>query len=158
MFWGYIDGEGYGKLGFPIAAGIALLASPIITLAYGVDFSPAVPALRILTLYMPFSFLNATLGTMLASMDKQRLRLFCYLASTVASLSCWTLQQVAVHPEPVEGFAMSTFDSPLIVNCVEGKHLAGRQYSNSHSEERSDEIPSPLSFPRMRESRGGRGA
>jgi O-antigen/teichoic acid export membrane protein len=71
-------------LGFPIAAGIALLATPIITLVYGADFSPAAPALRILTLYIPFSFLNSTLGVMLASVDKQRLRLFCYLASTVA--------------------------------------------------------------------------
>jgi O-antigen/teichoic acid export membrane protein len=71
-------------LGLPIAAGIALLAAPIISLVYGADFSPAVPALRILALYIPLIFLNSTLGVMLTSVDKQRLRLFCYLASTLA--------------------------------------------------------------------------
>jgi O-antigen/teichoic acid export membrane protein len=74
-------------LGFPISTGIALLAGPIINRFYGADFTPAVPALRILAIYIPFAFLNSTLGVMLASMDKQRLRLFCYLASTLARIA-----------------------------------------------------------------------
>jgi O-antigen/teichoic acid export membrane protein len=74
-------------LGFPISTGIALLAGPIINRFYGADFYPAVPALRILAIYIPFAFLNSTLGVMLSSMDKQRLRLFCYLASTLARIA-----------------------------------------------------------------------
>ena len=73
-------------LGFPLATGIAMLAGPIITLFYGAVFSPAVPALRILAFYIPFSFLNSVLGIMLFSMDKQRLRLYIYLASTGARI------------------------------------------------------------------------
>jgi O-antigen/teichoic acid export membrane protein len=70
-------------LGLPVAAGIVLLARPIVSMLFGADFTSAVPALRILALSIPFSFLNAALGTMLASVDRQRLRLFCYMASTV---------------------------------------------------------------------------
>jgi O-antigen/teichoic acid export membrane protein len=74
-------------LGFPIATGIMLLAKPIITLLYGADFSPAVPALRILAFFIPFSFLNSILGVMLASVDKQRLRMSCYLAATIIRIA-----------------------------------------------------------------------
>lgn len=70
-------------LAFPIAFGIAILAEPIINLLYGPDFIPGVPALRVLAFYVPFLFLNTILGIMLASIDKQRLRFFCYLGSTV---------------------------------------------------------------------------
>jgi O-antigen/teichoic acid export membrane protein len=73
-------------LGFPIATGIAMLAGPIMALFYPADFSPAIPALRILAIYIPFSFLNAVLGIMLFSMDKQRLRLYVYLVSTGARI------------------------------------------------------------------------
>ncbi len=73
-------------LGFPLAAGIAMLTGPIITLFYTADFSPAVPALRILAIYIPFSFLNSVLGIMLFSMDKQSLRLAIYLASTATRI------------------------------------------------------------------------
>ena len=73
-------------LGFPLATGIAMLAGPIITLFYTAAFSPAIPALRILAVYIPFSFLNSVLGIMLFSMDKQRLRLAIYIAGTAARI------------------------------------------------------------------------
>jgi O-antigen/teichoic acid export membrane protein len=63
-----------------------MLAGRIITLFYTADFSPAAPALRILAIYIPFSFMNALLGIMLFSMDKQRLRLYIYLAGTAARI------------------------------------------------------------------------
>jgi O-antigen/teichoic acid export membrane protein len=73
-------------LAFPIAFGIAILAEPIIQLFYGTDFLPAVPALRILAFYVPFIFLNSILGVMLASTNRQRLRLYCYLTSTIVRI------------------------------------------------------------------------
>ncbi len=73
-------------LGLPIATGLMLLAKPIVALFYGPDFLPAVPALCILAVFIPFSFLNSILGVTLAAIDKQHLRLALSLVCTLARL------------------------------------------------------------------------
>jgi O-antigen/teichoic acid export membrane protein len=70
-------------LGLPITAGLILLAEPIMTKFFGLVFLPAVPSLRILAIFVPFSFLNSILGVTFASIGKQHLRLTFYLLSTL---------------------------------------------------------------------------
>jgi O-antigen/teichoic acid export membrane protein len=102
-------------LGFPIATGIAMLAGPIISLFYGADFSPAVPALRILAIYIPFSFMNAVLGIMLFSMDKQRLRLNVYLISTGARI---LLNIFFIYKLSLTGAAIAIVSSEALLFCL----------------------------------------
>jgi O-antigen/teichoic acid export membrane protein len=55
----------------PVAAGIAILADPIIRTFYGDAFAPAILPLQILMLGLMFVFLNFPLGSLLNSCNKQ---------------------------------------------------------------------------------------
>lgn len=99
-------------LSVPITIGIMLLAEPIITIFYGVDFIPAVPALRVLAFYVPFCFLNIILGTMLYSVNKQKTRLYCYLFSTLARIA---LNILLIYKLSLTGAAVAIVASEVLL-------------------------------------------
>ena len=61
-------------IGLPIATGAILLADKIILLFYGQGFSHSIIVLQILSLYLPFRFINHVTGDTLSSINKQPLR------------------------------------------------------------------------------------
>ena len=60
-------------LAMPLVFGLLILAKPIILFIYGQDFLPAVPSLMILSLAIPFMFLDSIIAGFLNAADKQKL-------------------------------------------------------------------------------------
>lgn len=60
-------------LAIPLVFGLLILAKPIILFIYGQDFLPAVPSLMILSLSIPFMFLDYIIAGLLNAADKQKL-------------------------------------------------------------------------------------
>ena len=56
---------------FPVLAGFEVLAGTIVVGLYGSQFAGAVPALRILMLFLPFSYVNGLTQYVLIALDKQ---------------------------------------------------------------------------------------
>jgi O-antigen/teichoic acid export membrane protein len=73
-------------LGLPIAVGITMLGDRIILGIFQEGFAPSVIALRVLIWTIPFSFLNAMFGTILASMNRQNLAAKIVLAYTIVNV------------------------------------------------------------------------
>lgn len=61
-------------IGFPIAVGCIVFANKFITLFYNSQYSSAVPAFQILSIFIPLRFLNSISGTFLTSINKQGIR------------------------------------------------------------------------------------
>ncbi|MGH2468921.1 MAG: oligosaccharide flippase family protein, partial [Chloroflexota bacterium] len=59
-------------IAFPALAGFEVLAGTIVIGLYGSQFAGAVPALRILMLFLPFSYVNGLTQYVLIALDKQR--------------------------------------------------------------------------------------
>jgi O-antigen/teichoic acid export membrane protein len=59
-------------VGAPAAAGIALVARPMLDLFYPPDYQHAVPLLRILALHIPFVAMDMILGIALVARDRQK--------------------------------------------------------------------------------------
>lgn len=59
-------------IGIPITAGGIILSSPIILLLYGQRYAESIPAFQILSCAILFIFVNAPLGRLLFSMNKQK--------------------------------------------------------------------------------------
>jgi O-antigen/teichoic acid export membrane protein len=62
-------------LSLPIAAGMAILASPITLFLYGAPFAPSTPALQILAVALIFSFWNYAGDSVLIACNRERLLL-----------------------------------------------------------------------------------
>jgi O-antigen/teichoic acid export membrane protein len=58
--------------GAPMAAGIALVAAPVLSLLYSADFQHAVPLVQILALHIPLVGIDMVLGSALIAADRQR--------------------------------------------------------------------------------------
>ena len=56
----------------PAAVGIALVASPFLTLLYGAEFQRSVPLLQILAIHIPIVSLDIVLGSVVMAADRQR--------------------------------------------------------------------------------------
>jgi O-antigen/teichoic acid export membrane protein len=78
---------------FPIMIGLFLLAEPIIVLIYGSKFTTSAQYLKILSLSLPFTFVNNLLTTGITSADRQGLRTAILSMRVVAhiGLSLWLI-------------------------------------------------------------------
>lgn len=59
--------------GVPLTIGLATFAGPLISTVFGPAYGPAVPALVMLSLCIPFTFLNIQISQSLAAREQQRL-------------------------------------------------------------------------------------
>jgi O-antigen/teichoic acid export membrane protein len=78
---------------FPITIGLFMLAEPILVLIYGPKFDTSAQYLKILSLSLPFTFVNNVLNTAVTSADRQGLRT-AVLSITVLThigLSLWLI-------------------------------------------------------------------
>lgn len=73
-------------LGLPLAIGMIILADNIILFFYGEAYINSIIALRILGIALFFVFINAPLGRMLFSIDKQRIVLLLSFATVAANI------------------------------------------------------------------------
>ncbi len=62
-------------IGFPIALGTTILAPRFIALFFGEKFVPSILALQILIWTVPLRFVNSTFGTVLTSINRQKIRM-----------------------------------------------------------------------------------
>lgn len=74
-------------LGWPMALGIALLASRIINLIYGIGFDSSVACLQILAFIVPMRYVNNTMGTALTATDRQGWRATVILLSAILNVT-----------------------------------------------------------------------
>lgn len=65
-------GRYLAAVSLPMAAGITLLAEPIITLVFGADFAPAIPVLQISIWAIVFLFLNVPHSRLMLIRNRQR--------------------------------------------------------------------------------------
>jgi O-antigen/teichoic acid export membrane protein len=75
-----------GMLSLPMATGIILLASPIVTLIYGEQFGPTAQILHVLTIVLFFLFLNVPSSRMMLVYDRQGRSLIILFTSMVVNI------------------------------------------------------------------------
>lgn len=99
-------------LALPIAVGTTILADRFILFLYGEEFSNAVIALQILIWAEAIIFLNIVLGTVLNSMDRQKLvTLFTGIAAALNVL----LNLALIPPYSYKGAAVATVATEVLV-------------------------------------------
>jgi O-antigen/teichoic acid export membrane protein len=99
-------------LALPLAAGTMVLAAPIVTLFYGAALTPAVPALQILVLFLPFSFVNGLIQYVLIALGRQRQITVGYTIGCVFNVVANVL---AIHAFSYLGAAAVTVASELVL-------------------------------------------
>ncbi len=95
----------------PMAAGLFLLAGPILKLTYGSDFTSATHALMVLSLVLPMRFVNNLAGHVLTAIDRQGRRTAAVIVAATVNLG---LNLVFI---PLWGF-MGAVYSTLITEAV----------------------------------------
>ena len=95
----------------PMAAGLFLLAGPILKLTYGSDFTSATHALMVLSLVLPMRFVNNLAGHVLTAIDRQGKRTAAVIVAATVNLG---LNLVFI---PLWGF-MGAVYSTLITEAV----------------------------------------
>ena len=76
------------QVAFPLAAGIALLAEPIVAVVGGRDYLPdSAIALAILICYLPLSYANGLTQYMLIAAGRQRLLTGAFVAALIFNLA-----------------------------------------------------------------------
>jgi len=99
-------------LALPIAAGTVILAGPIVRLFYRPEMAPAIPALQVLVLFLPFSFLNGLLQYVLIALGRQRLITVGYIIACMFNVAANLL---AIHYWSYLGAAGVTVASELVL-------------------------------------------
>jgi len=99
-------------IGLPIAGGIILLSERIILLLYGADFTPAIIAMQILSLYLPLRFINHATGYTLSSISKEPLRA---LSATIAAGTNIALNLLLIPRYSLAGAAIATTITEVVL-------------------------------------------
>jgi len=98
--------------GLPLAVGTILLADRIILLVYGAEFAPAVVALQVLCLYLPFRFISFATGWTLASINREPLRT---LSAGIAAGINISLNLLLIPSLGLVGAAISTVITQILL-------------------------------------------
>jgi O-antigen/teichoic acid export membrane protein len=118
-------------IGFPVAAGIWLTASDLVTLLFGEHFEESASVLRILAGLLFFTFMSRTLGVFLMSSDREAERNTCYWIVATVNL----LGNLALIPLlGVLGAAIIALTSEALLATlfmVRLRHVVGWPKANS---------------------------
>lgn len=71
----------------PIMVGTILLADRFVLLFFGEEYAPAIPALRILIWFLPFSFINSLTQYVLIAVNQQRFLTFAFVLGAVFNIA-----------------------------------------------------------------------
>ncbi|MDD5746759.1 MAG: flippase [Candidatus Omnitrophica bacterium] len=112
-------------LGLPLAAGIIMCAERVIVLLYGKAYLSSVPALQFLGAAVLLVFINAPLGRILFSMNKQRTVLFFSLVTVTANI---VLNVVLIPKLSYIGCSITTVISELLSALIFFSLLARLAY------------------------------
>lgn len=102
-------------LGLPIAVGIIILSNKIILLLYGQNYTNAVPALRILGLAIVLIFINAPLGRLFFSINKQKVVLSLSLLTVFTNI---VLNLLTIPKLSYIGSSVSTVISEILSSII----------------------------------------
>jgi O-antigen/teichoic acid export membrane protein len=84
---GLLTGLGGAVCGLLCAGGLWILADPLVRLAFGTDFEPAVPLLQRLSLALPGAFAMTVMGSVYAAWRRQRRVLWILGGALLGSLA-----------------------------------------------------------------------
>jgi O-antigen/teichoic acid export membrane protein len=84
---GLLAGLGGAVCGLVCAGGLWILADPLVRLAFGADFAPAVPLLQRLSLALPGAFAMTVMGSVYAAWRRQRRVLWILGGALLGSLA-----------------------------------------------------------------------
>lgn len=100
-------------LGFPIIAGLYLLAKPIISILSGTAFLPAVPTMYVMVPVILFSSIAGFLGgSVLNSLNKERLYLQCVITGAIINFS---LNFILIKPLGAFGAGTATIITEFLL-------------------------------------------
>ena len=102
-------------VGAPIAAGIAAIASPLITLIYPAEFQHSVPLMQILALHIPVVGVDMVLGTVLVACDRQRQWLIVGIVAAVFN----PLVNLVAIPASVHVFSNGAIGAAIVTVSTE---------------------------------------
>jgi PST family polysaccharide transporter len=108
-------------VGVPIAAGIAVVARPVLGILYPSEFEHTIPIMQILALHIPFVGIDMVLGTALIARDRQRQWLFIGCLAAVAN----PLMNVALIPLTVHLFSNGAIGAAIATVATEALMMAG---------------------------------
>jgi O-antigen/teichoic acid export membrane protein len=108
-------------VGAPTAAGIAIIASPLITLLYPAEFQHSVPLTQILALHIPIVGVDMVLGTTLIACDRQRQWL---IVGAIAAVVNPLLNLVAI-PASVRAFSNGAIGAAIVTVGTEVLMMIG---------------------------------
>ena len=108
----------------PCAAGLFILAEPVIVLFSGGGFLPAVPVMKIMNAVIVMISISGLLGSQVfISVGKERLTLFSVIAGAVVN---FTLNMILIPLHGAKGAAVATVIAECTVTAVQ--LVAGREY------------------------------
>lgn len=102
-------------ISIPIGIGTTILAERIITLIYGVEYSPSTIALQILIWASVLSFINYTPATYLNSINRQRTLMIFTFTGAIINL---ILNFILIPQFSYEGAAVATVFTELVVGLL----------------------------------------
>jgi O-antigen/teichoic acid export membrane protein len=108
-------------VGAPAAAGIALIAGPMLDLLYPPEYHNAVPLLQILALHIPFVAMDMILGIALVARDRQRAWLLLGCAAAIFN----PLINLVLIPLSVHAFSNGAVGAAIATVATEGLMMAG---------------------------------
>jgi O-antigen/teichoic acid export membrane protein len=104
-----------------MAAGIAIVAGPLMTLLYPAEFQHSVPLIQILALQIPIVGVDMVLGTTLIACDRQRQWLFI---GAIAAIVNPLLNLVAI-PASVHAFSNGAIGAAIVTVGTEVLMMIG---------------------------------
>ncbi|ADZ09114.1 polysaccharide biosynthesis protein [Methanobacterium lacus] len=73
-------------IGLPITIGCLVLSKQLIELFYGIKYFDSILAFQILTFFIPIRLISNITGTLLTSINKQKIRTFCVFLSVIFNI------------------------------------------------------------------------
>ena len=102
-------------IAIPIGIGTTILADEIITLFYGSEYAPSVPALKILIWASVLSFINWAPATLLNSTNKQRTLMICTSIGAILNL---VLNYLLIPSLSYKGAGIATVITEFVVGLL----------------------------------------
>lgn len=102
-------------IALPIAFGIGVLATRIVTDIYGADFLPSIPVLIILIISLPFVFVNFPAGYLLNACDRQAVNTKLVALATIVNIGC---NFVLIPLFGVNGAAISAVIATIVLTAA----------------------------------------
>lgn len=109
------------------SAAMMILAKPIISLLYGVEYISAIPVLQIMVWYTTFSYIGAVRNIWILAENKQK---YLWKINLIGAITNIILNYVMIPILGINGAALATVITQLFTNVVLGCLLTPIRYNN----------------------------